>query len=157
MFWGSGRYGDVTLSGKVDRDQLSARVLGSIFRAEELLAQKRVKTTGVEWGWGGSELTGDDGPKYICFVYGISHRQKDGQCMYNATTRRVCVTSVTREKQLLLHVLRAFLYSCILSVLFRIVICGLSGSTVFYHIISLNGKIFGKTLSNIKFVPWFSL
>ena len=37
-----------------------------------------------------------------------------------------------------------------------IVICGLSGSTIFFHIL-INGRIFGRKLLNIKCVFWFSL
>jgi len=39
----------------------------------------------------------------------------------------------------------------------HIVICGLSGSTIFFHIISLNSTMCGKILMNSKCVFWFSL
>jgi len=38
-----------------------------------------------------------------------------------------------------------------------IVICGLSGYTIFFHIISQTARVFEKTKSNTKFVFWFYL
>ena len=39
----------------------------------------------------------------------------------------------------------------------HLVACGLSGSAVFFHIISCNGEIFGKSLLNTKCVFLFSV
>jgi hypothetical protein len=62
---------------------------------------------------------------------------------------RFLLTFVAVEKQYTLHVLSVCLYSCLSYSAFRayapyyIVICRLSASTIFFHII-INGTIFGK-------------
>jgi len=40
---------------------------------------------------------------------------------------------------------------------YNIVICGLSGCTIYYPHYLINGMIFGKTLLNVKYVFSFSL
>ena len=74
--------------------------------------------------------------------------EQDGQCTYNVTFRRVLVTTVAVEKQLVLHILSVYVSSrsyaaCKVHVTCCIVICGLSGSTMFFHI-SHKRSIFRK-------------
>jgi hypothetical protein len=82
--------------------------------------------------------------------------------MYNVTLRHVDVTTVAVEKQTSItyseYVSVAFGYlECKAHAPHYIIICGLSGSTIFCHTVSYNGTIFGKKLLNIKCVFLFSL
>jgi hypothetical protein len=66
-----------------------------------------------------------------------------GKCTHNVTYRRVHVATVAVEKQSVFNILSVCLYSCLsylpckANVLHYIAICGLSGSTIFSHIIPL--------------------
>ena len=68
--------------------------------------------------------------------------KQDGQCMYKVTLSRFRVTVVVVEKQQVFHVLSVCLYSCLsypackAHAPYYIVIHVLSGSTIFFHIIS---------------------
>jgi len=61
--------------------------------------------------------------------------------MYTVTLRRVRVTILVVKKQYVLHILHvcvcSFSYTaCIASAPYYVVICSLSGSTIFFHITS---------------------
>jgi len=79
--------------------------------------------------------------------------------------RRVRVTIFAVEKQYVLSYECLFLYSCIsyparkshFSTPYYIVMCGLSGSTTFFHVISQKTRFSIKALLNIKCVLWYSL
>jgi hypothetical protein len=68
----------------------------------------------------------------------ITWLKQDTQWTYNVTFRRVHATIVVVEKQWVLHVLSVFVALGILHAMRmrHIVICGLPGSTIFFHIIS---------------------
>ena len=83
---------------------------------------------------------------------------QDRQSTYNVTLSRVRETTVPMKKQYVLYILCVYICVCVALVIQdaermrRIFICGLSGSTIFFHIISLTERFFGKKLSNIKCV-----
>jgi hypothetical protein len=52
--------------------------------------------------------------------------------MYNVTPRRIHSTTVFMEKQLVLHIMNTCLY---LMRMRHTAICGLSGSTIFFHML----------------------
>ena len=62
------------------------------------------------------------------------------QCMYSVTTKRVGVTNVPVERQLVLHILCVCVCVALgiqhATRMRHIVICVLSSSTLFFHIIS---------------------
>jgi len=60
--------------------------------------------------------------------------------MYNVTLKLICfcATTVAMEKQYALHILRVCVYSlsypaCNEQAPYYVIICGLSGSTLFFH------------------------
>ena len=73
----------------------------------------------------------------------------------NVTLRRVLIIIFAVEKQYILHSLSVSIASVIqhLERMRRIVVCGLSGCTVFFHVYLINDKIFGKKLLNINPYP----
>jgi hypothetical protein len=80
--------------------------------------------------------------------------KEDRQCTYNVTLRSVRVTTVAVENQYVLHIMSACLSVCILALIvlrancifsapYYIVICGLSGSTIFFPYYLIKGTICG--------------
>jgi hypothetical protein len=71
----------------------------------------------------------------------LREKKEDRQCTYNVTMRRICATIVAVEKQYVLHILGV---QCVFAALViqhamrkrNIIVCCLSGSTVFFHFIS---------------------
>jgi len=63
---------------------------------------------------------------------------------YNVTTKRVRVTTVGMENQYALHILSVSLClnhpACKAHAVYYAVICDLSGSTIFFHIISYTAR-----------------
>jgi hypothetical protein len=67
---------------------------------------------------------------------------KNSKCTYKETLRRVHITTVAIEKLQVLNIMNVCLYHCLIYAAGKahapcyIVVCGLSGSTTFFHIIS---------------------
>ena len=94
--------------------------------------------------------------KLLCEHIAYYFREKqDRQCTYNVTLRRVRVTTVAVEK-----IISNIYAECALVALGikhamrvrRIFICGLSGSTAFFHLISLVVRFSKEKLLNMKCV-----
>jgi hypothetical protein len=74
----------------------------------------------------------------------VKQKNQDRQHMYNATLRRVRVTTAIVERQQVLNIMNAYvcMYSCLsyrarnAHALCYMVICVLSSTTIFFHIIS---------------------
>ena len=96
-----------------------------------------------------------------CSMHLIDGFNKTGNVRINVTLRRVRVTTVAVEKQLMLHIVCVCLCVALgiqyAMCMHHIVICGLSGCTVFSYIISISGTIFGKKLPDTECVFWHSL
>jgi len=81
--------------------------------------------------------------------------KRDRQCTYNVTLRRVRATNVAMEK-----VMSTIYTECVFLALGikhamrmrRIFVCGLSGSTVFFHLISIMTRFSKEKLLNMKCV-----
>jgi hypothetical protein len=63
--------------------------------------------------------------------------KQDTQCMYSITLNSICATIITVEKLSITHSECMFVALCIQHAMRmrHFTICGLSGSTVFFHII----------------------
>jgi hypothetical protein len=99
---------------------------------------------------------------FACLVFGsylfqISIKQ-DRQCTGKVTLRRFVLPFCSGQAISSTHSEFDFVALCILHKLHlhHIVICGLSGSTVFFHMTSLTARFFGKKLLNIQCIFWFS-
>jgi hypothetical protein len=66
----------------------------------------------------------------------VTRFQQDSQCTYNVTLRRVRANIFEAEKQWVLHIMNVYLWDIQHAMRMRhIVICGLPGSIIFFHII----------------------
>ena len=90
------------------------------------------------------------------------------QCTFNVILRSVCAATVAVEKQWVSHILCVCVCVCVCvcslnypacnaQAPYNFVICDLSGSTIFFHIISQTTQFSKKKLLNTKCVFWFSL
>jgi hypothetical protein len=70
------------------------------------------------------------------------------QFTYNVILRCFRVTIFAMEKQDVLNIISVCLHSCMFSALYYFVVHGLSGSTIFFHVI--NDAMFEKNLLNVK-------
>jgi len=80
-------------------------------------------------------------------------------CTYNVTLKHMCATIVAVESS---KYYKFWVCVCCLSIQHEmrmrpIVLCGLSGCTVFFHIMPLTARLSRKNLLNMKCVFWFSL
>ena len=93
---------------------------------------------------------------------------QDSRCTCNVTLRSVRITVVAVEKQqycifwmCVCVCVCVCLYSCLSSPAFKLhasyhtVVCGLYGSTTFFHIISQMTRFSGEKISNIKCVFFY--
>ena len=94
--------------------------------------------------------------KLLCAHITYYFREKQyRQHTYNVTLRRARVTNVAMEK-----VISTIYSECVFVALGihhaicmrRIFVCGLSGSTIFFHLISLMARFSKEKLLNMKFV-----
>ena len=85
----------------------------------------------------------------LCCLSGtnVYIREPDRQCTYNVTLRHVHTTIVVVEKQWVLYTVNCVSVALVIQHAMRmphIVICGLSGYTIFFSHYLINGTIFGK-------------
>jgi hypothetical protein len=69
--------------------------------------------------------------------------QQDRKHMYNVSLRHVCITTIAVEKQSVLNVMIVCILALVIwhanhifFAMYYIAVCGLSGSTIFFYIIS---------------------
>jgi len=78
---------------------------------------------------------------YVRNSYGNQSLKQDRECTYNVTMRRVRVTTVAMKNKYVCSLSKPL---CTEQALYYIVICGLLGSTILLHIISLTAQFSGK-------------
>ena len=74
---------------------------------------------------------------YVVISLTLYKHREQGKCTYNVTLKRFRATIVAKEKQLVLHIHECVFVALGIQAMLmsQTVICGLPGSTVFFHII----------------------